>query len=208
MTRFASALLVHGAGSGPWVFDGWAASFPGVEIDPLDLHAGLQVAEASMLNYEAAVACAAGLLTPPLAVVGWSMGGLAAMLAAHRVEAEALVLLEASPPGEVQGFHERPTPEPGTFDPEQVYGSFPPGVRARTESLLARTERRRGVSVPTLPGRTLVVASGDFAAQRGSALADFYGADLLEFPEASHWDLVLDEAVRVSIATRLDAGIQ
>src|SRR2546423_73031 len=99
-----SLLLVHGAGNGPWVFDGWAETFPEVEIDPIDLHAGLRVTEASMLNYEAAVACAAALLARPLLVCGWSMGGLAAMMAAHRVDADALVLLEASPPGEVQGF--------------------------------------------------------------------------------------------------------
>lgn len=158
-----------------------------------------------MLNYEAAVACAAGLLARPLAVVGWSMGGLAAMMAAHRVEPEALVLLEASPPGEVQGFDERVALETGTFDPEQVYGPFPPGVRAGRESLLARAERKRGVSVPTLSARTVVVAGRDFADERGSALAAFYGAELLEFPEASHWDLVLDDGVRHSIAAHLDS---
>jgi pimeloyl-ACP methyl ester carboxylesterase len=174
-----------------------------VEIDPLDLHAGLQVAEGSMLNYEAAVACAAGLLARPLAVVGWSMGGLAAMMAARRINADALVLLESSPPGEVQGFEETVALEPGTFDPEEVYGPFPPGMRARPESLLARAERRRGVSVPALPGRTLVVAGREFPEERGAALAAFYDAELLEFPEASHWDLVLDDGVREAVAARL-----
>ena len=38
-----------------------------------------------MLNYEAAVASAAGLLRVPIVLVGWSMGGLASMMATHRV---------------------------------------------------------------------------------------------------------------------------
>jgi pimeloyl-ACP methyl ester carboxylesterase len=196
---------VHGAGSGPWVFDGWGETFH-VELDALDLHAGLNVAEASMLNYEAAVACAAGLLPRPLGVVGWSMGGLAAMMAAHRVDAEALVLLEPSPPGEVQGFDGGIALEPSTFDPEATYGAFPAGVEARPESSLARAERKRGISVPQLRGQVLVVAGREFPVERGSALADFYGADLLELPEASHWDLVRDPAVRSQVAASLSAS--
>ena len=198
-----SLLLVHGAGNGPWVFDGWAGTFPEVEIDAIDLHAGLQVTEASMLNYEAAVACAAALLPRPLAVCGWSMGGLAAMMAAHRVEADALVLLEASPPGEVQGFDATMPIEPGAYDPEAAYCAFPAEVRARPESALARAERKRGISVPALPARTLVVSGREFPAQRGSALAELYGAELLKFPDTSHWDLVLDSAVREAISGRL-----
>jgi pimeloyl-ACP methyl ester carboxylesterase len=201
-----SLLLVHGAGSGPWVFEGWAETFAGVEIDALDLHAGLQVTEASMLNYEAAVACAAALLPRPLAVCGWSMGGLAAMMAAHRVEAEVLILLEPSPPGEVQGFDATIPVEAGTFDPEAVYGAVPAGVRARPESSLARAERKRGISVPVLPGRVLVVSGAQFSEERGSALAELYGADLLAFPEARHWDLVLDSAVREAVAARLSGS--
>jgi pimeloyl-ACP methyl ester carboxylesterase len=159
-----------------------------------------------MLNYEAAVACAAGLLPRPLAVVGWSMGGLAAMMAAHRVEVDALVLLEASAPGEVQGFDESVPLVAGTFDPEVEYGAFPAGMRARPESSLARAERKRGISVPALPERTLVIAGRDFPVERGSAIAEHYGAELLEFPEAGHWDLVLDHAVREALAASLRAG--
>jgi len=183
------------------VFDGWADAFPGAELDAVDLHAGLSVAEASMLNYEAAVACAAGLLARPLAVVGWSMGGLAAMMAAHRIEAEALVLLEASPPAEVQGSDDSILPEPGTFDPEAEYGAFPGPARA--ESSLARAERKRGISVPDLPGRVLVVSGREFPKERGSALASFYRAELLELPGADHWALVRERAAREAVAERL-----
>jgi pimeloyl-ACP methyl ester carboxylesterase len=197
-------LLVHGAASGPWVFDGWAETFPDTDVYAVDLQAGLNVAEASMLNYEAAVTAAAGLLPRPLGVGAWSMGGLAAMMAARRAEPDALVLLEPSPPGEVQGFDESVRLEPGTLDSEEVYGRFPDGIRSRPESKLARAERKRGISVRSLPARTLVVSGRDFAAARGAALAEFYGIEQLAFPEASHWDLVRDPAVREQIAARLD----
>src|ERR687883_1905043 len=133
-------LLAHGAGSGPWVFDGWAESFPELEVEGVDLQGGLNVAEAAMSNYAAVVVRAAEWLPRPLALCGWSSGGLAAMMAARPAEADLLILLESSPPGEVQGCDESVPLRPGTFNPEETYGAFPPGIRARPESLLARAE--------------------------------------------------------------------
>jgi pimeloyl-ACP methyl ester carboxylesterase len=181
-------LLVHGAGSGPWIWEAW-------EGEPVDLQAGLNVGAVSMLNYEAAVARAAEWLEPPLVLVGWSMGGLVAMMAARRVEPERLVLLEPSPPAEVQGFAPDLPLEEGVYDPEGEYGPFPEGVRARPESLLARSERRRGISVPALPCPTLVVYGDEYADERGRAVAAFYGTDELKLEGASHWDLVLGKKV-------------
>ena len=157
-----------------------------------------------MLNYEAAVACAAGLLGAPLTLVGWSMGGLASMMAVHRVAVDALVLLEATPTAQVGTDVAKLAPlEPGTFDPEPVYGPFPPDMPVRRESSLARAERERGVSVPSLPRRTLVVAGRDFPELRGTRLAAYYDADLLEFPDAGHWDLVRDPAIREAVRDQL-----
>lgn len=183
-------LLIHGAGSGPWVFDGW-------EGEAVDLQAGLNVAAASMLNYEAAATADAALRRRRLVLVGWSMGGLVAMMAARRIEPDALVLLEPSAPAEVQGFEpELPLAE-GVYDPEEEYGRFP--VRARPESLLARSERKRGVSVPSLDFRTLVVYGDEFAEERGRPVASFYGAEELHVAGASHWDLVLGKTARAEI---------
>jgi pimeloyl-ACP methyl ester carboxylesterase len=193
-------LLAHGAGSGPWVFDGWAAAFPGLDVEAVDLMAGLNVPEASMSNYAAVIVRAAEWLPRPVALCGWSSGGLAAMMAARQAEADFLILLEASVPGEVQGFDESVPLRAGTFDPEETYGAFPPGMRARPESLLARAERKRGVSVPELPCPALVVYGDDFAEERGHALAAYYGAKELALPGLDHWDLVLDERVRTSLA--------
>jgi pimeloyl-ACP methyl ester carboxylesterase len=189
-------LLAHGAGSGPWVFDGWAGAFPDLDVEAVDLMAGLNVAEASMSNYAAVIVRAAEWLPRPVALCGWSSGGLAAMMAARQAEADFLILLETSPPGEVQGFDESVELRAGTFEPEETYGAFPPGMRARPESLLARGERKRGVSVAELPCPALVVYGDEFPEERGRALAAFYGAEERAFPGLDHWGLVLDESVR------------
>ncbi len=136
---------MHGAGEGPGVWEGW----PG---EAVDLQAGLSVAEASMLNYEAAIACDAALLPRPLCVVGRGLGALAAMMAARRVEPERLVLLDPWAPAEVGGAADAAV-----------------AASSRPESPRAVAECRRGISVPSLPGRTLVVGS--------DAVAAFYGAE-------------------------------
>ena len=187
---------MHGAGGGPWIFDGWAAAFPDLDVDAVDLQAGLVVARASMRNYAAAVAARANLLPPPVAVCAWSMGGLAALLAGERAQAARLVLLEPSPPAEVQGVDDEVALEEGTFDPEAVYGRFPPGIAARAESSLARGERKRGMSVPALPCPALVVYGEKFPAERGRHVASFYGAEELELAGVGHWGLVLEPAAR------------
>ena len=127
-------LLVHGAGEEPSVWEGW----DGIAID---LQAGLNVAEASMLNYEAAVACDAGLVEPPLCLVGRGMGALAVLLAAHRVLPAAIALMEPWPP-------ERPSPQ-----------------ATRPESQLVLEESRRGIEVPR-PGTPLLVVGNPAAAER------------------------------------------
>lgn len=195
-----AAVLVHGAGSGPWAFDGWAETFAGLQVDALDLQAGLAVEHASMWNYEAVVSCSAKLLPRPLVLVGWSMGGLVAMMAARRVRPAALVVLEPSPPAEVQGGDPAVEVRTGTFDPEVVYGRFPAGIATRPESALARAERKRGVSVSSLDCPALVVHGDSFGPERGEVLAGFYGADELHVPGATHWDLVLDASVRARLA--------
>ncbi len=197
-----SLLLVHGSGSGPWAFDGWAESFPGIEVATVDLQAGLDLAHATIADYAAAVERAAAPLLRPLAICAWSLGGLVAMVAAERVRPEALVLLETSPPLEVQGLR-AVDPQPGTFE---AGWASPPGLRRRPESLLAMGQRDRGVSVPALPvgTRTLIVFGDAFRHDRGPALAERYGAEQLAAGAATHWDMVLDVSLRQRVADWLD----
>lgn len=201
-----TAVLVHGAGSGPWVFDGWEEELGAVEPVRVDLQAGLDVSRATMCDYAAAVARAVRGAARPVAVCAWSLGGLAALLAAGDCRPDALVLLEASPPLEVQG-RRGIEPRPGTFDPEIAGGPFPPGVRSRPESSRAMGERDRGISVPAVPAGVplLAVAGAGYLRERGYGYAERYGAEVLDAGDATHWDLVRDPAIRRRIVDWLSA---
>ena len=202
-----SLLLAHGSGSGPWVFDDWAASFPGVTVAAVDLHANLDVSRASHADYAAAVGRAAAQLPQPVALCGWSMGGLVVLQAAEEVRPHAVIVIEPSAPAEVQGFRSETEVTDGSFDPEAVYGRFPAGIRARPESARARAERKAGISVPRLSCPSLVVFGDSFRAERGESVAQLYDSDELDLPGLDHWDLVLDERVRRAVARWLGVGV-
>jgi pimeloyl-ACP methyl ester carboxylesterase len=191
---------VHGAGSDPSIYAEWPASFPSVDVHAIDLQLGLNVRYASHAHYADRVVTAARQLPGPVSLCGWSMGGLAVLQAAARMNPHTVVLIDTSPPAEVQGFNPTFVPEPGSFDPEEVYGAFPEGVAARRESAFARAERKRGISVASLPCPSLVVFGREFAEERGAAVARLYGSDELAFPELDHWDLIRCPAVRSAIA--------
>lgn len=201
--RSASLLLIHGAASGPWVFRDWPASFPDAIVWAVDLQEGADVGTASMRDYAGRVEAAAVQLPRPLALCGWSMGGLVALMAAEGVQPAGLVLLEPSPPAEVQGSDPGSVLTTGTFSGEEAYGAFPPGVASRPESALARAERKRGIPVPAIPCPSLVVYGDEFADTRGRPVARLYGSEEAYFPGFDHWDLVLSPRVRDRIASFL-----
>ncbi|MDQ3660373.1 MAG: alpha/beta hydrolase [Actinomycetota bacterium] len=203
----ASLMLVHGAGSGPWVFERWGVAFPGIEVVAIDLHDGLDVSRTSMQDYARSLVDASTGLRTPLFVCGWSMGGLVALMASASLELAGLILIEPSPPAELQGFDETHELRKGAFDPEQAYGAFPAGIKSRWESQLARDERKRGVTVPSVTCPCLVVWGDEFATDRGRAVAGLYSAEGIPIPGADHWDLVLNlegrDAVRQWIESHL-----
>jgi len=205
-TPLKSLVLAHGSGSGPWVFDGWDDDFPGVELRVPDLQEGLDVAAASMADFAAAIVRAADGLPRPFALCGWSLGGLAAMMAAEHVPPDRLVLLEPSAPAEVQGTDPTVPLGHGLLDPVATYGAFPAGIASRPDSSLARAERKRGISVPSLPCPTLVVYGDELPEERGAAVAANYGAESLHVRGAGHWDLVLDPEIRRALRTWLSVG--
>jgi pimeloyl-ACP methyl ester carboxylesterase len=203
----ASLLLVHGAGSGPWVYDRWLSAFPTLTVEAVDLQEGLAVEQASMSDYADRIAAAARTMVGPVALCGWSMGGLVVLQAAQEMQPHSVVLLEASAPAEVQGRDPDVQLVGGVFDPEAEYGKFPAGIAARPESLLARAERKRGISVPSLPCPSLVIATADFPDERGRSVADLYGSEFVEFSELRHFDLVLNAAPRQAVADFLGARL-
>lgn len=203
----ASLVLVHGAGSGPEIFRVWIDEFSDLAVVAPDLHEGLDVSRASMQDYAQAVVRAVTSLPRPLYLCGWSMGGLVALMAADSIEPAGLILLEASPPAEVQGSDESVPLRTGTFDPEQVYGAFPVGVHSRPESQLARDERKRGISVPSLPCPCLVIWCEAFPEERGRRIADLYEAETLPIAGADHWDLVTNPEVRREVRNWLNRSL-
>lgn len=189
-------VLVHGAGSGPDVFKDWPPDFAGVECVTVDLHEHIDVSRASMADYRSAVVAVCEGVPSPFALCGWSMGGLVAMMAAGQAAPAAVVVLEPSPPAEIQGWNGSTPVSHGVFDPEIAYGSFPSGFRSRPESSRARSERKRGISIPRVDCPLLVVYGDQFPDERGRQLADYYHAQQRYVPGRDHWGLVLDPAVR------------
>ena len=126
-----------------------------------------------------------------------------AVWAAVESPPDLLIVIEPSPPAEIQGSRSHIEPGAGTFDPEDVYGPLPGWLRARPESLLARGERKRGVSVPRLACPTVVVFGADFAEERGRAVAERYSATPLGFPGIGHNQLIRDTAVRAALRPML-----
>jgi len=197
----ASVLLVHGAGSGPWIYRDWGDAFENIPITAVDLQEGLDVARSSMNDYAERVSDAGKQMKQPVAIVGWSMGGLVAMYVAHQLRLHSLALIEPSPPAETQGFHPHVELTDGAFNAEEVYGKFPADILSRPESSLARAERKRGMSVPALPRRTLIIYGDDFRVERGEALVDFYNVEGRFFVGLGHWDLVLNPKVREAVSS-------
>ncbi len=192
---------MHGAATGPWVFDDWLATWPRDDVHVPDLQDGLDVAHASMSDYADRVVAAVG--DGPAVVCGWSMGGLVAMMAAARCRLAGLVLIEPSVPAEISADPEWPL-ETGSYDSATVYGPSVPGLRHRPESLLARAERKRGINVPAIGCPTLVVVGRDDFDPRRRRTAEHYGAELMVFDDLGHYELVIDPRVRAAIADWVD----
>jgi pimeloyl-ACP methyl ester carboxylesterase len=109
--QLKSLVLVHGAGSGPWIFSSWRYCFGQIDLRAVDLLADIDADNASMTDYAEAVEKAAHEVPSPRACCGWSMGGLVAMMA-HK-DFDALVLIEPSPPAELQGYDPQVMISPG-----------------------------------------------------------------------------------------------
>ena len=176
-------LLVHGAANSASVWRYWQEflahlgwSSYAVDLRGHGRSPGL-VDGAAMTDYADDVAeVAAGLSEAPV-VIGWSMGGLVALMFANRGLARACIALAPSAPAtecdarvEIRG---------GTFGPEEygITGYNPtdqPAMpdldteerlvalgSASLESRTARDERRAGIVILSLPCPLLVVTQGN-----------------------------------------------
>jgi len=209
-------ILVHGAANSARVWTFWQAELArrGWSSHAIDLRghgasAPAELGTTRMADYaDDVVALARSLRQPPI-LVGWSMGGLVAMMAAAACRARACVGLAPSAPtqtcdasvplragvfgAEEYGIVDRdPDRQPAMPDldrDERLIALESLGI----ESRLARDERKAGIVVRDAPCPVLILtgtADKQWPRLRYDDLP--FSADRLEIVGASHWGLVLN----------------
>lgn len=212
-------VLVHGAANSKMVWRFWQAALAarGWSSYALDLRghgesAAVDLAATGMADYAEDVIALAGHLERPPALVGWSMGGLVAMMAAAPCRAVACLGLAPSVPARVRdasvcirsgvfgpeeyGIVDRdPDQQPMMADLDREERGVALASLAQ-ESRRARDERQAGVVIDAL-ACPLLVATGTADAQWPRArYADLHLArQHLEVSGASHWGLVLNRRI-------------
>ncbi|WP_372781891.1 alpha/beta hydrolase [Phenylobacterium sp.] len=152
-------VMVHGAFCGGWAFEHFRAPFEaaGFEVLAPDLrgHGADEPSEAvigvSMTDYAADIAKLCAELPEPPVLLGHSMGGLVAQLAARKAKLKALVLLAPSPPWGVAGSS---LEEAATAFGVQMMGAFSSGalqpdnglMRAYSLDRMPKAEREAAVA--------------------------------------------------------------
>jgi pimeloyl-ACP methyl ester carboxylesterase len=209
-------ILVHGAANSAAVWTYWSAAlaadgWPSYAID-LRGHgasAPTDLSQTGMRDYLDDVRQLAEQLRERPVIVGWSMGGLVAIMAAEAGLARACVGLAPSTPAET--VDEGVTLRVGEFGPAE-YGitSRDPDDQSAMpdldheerlvalgslgqESRYARDERQRGIVVSSLPCPLLIVTgTGDRQWPRERYAGLHLPAEHLVMEGASHWGLVLN----------------
>jgi pimeloyl-ACP methyl ester carboxylesterase len=222
-------ILVHGAANSAAIWTYWTDALvaDGWPVHAVDLRghgasAAVDLSYTGMNDYLGDVRQLAEQLRERPVVVGWSMGGLVAMMAAAAGLARACIGLAPSTPARV--LDERVTLRTGEFGPEE-YGiidddpdqqpEMPDLDREERlvalgslgrESRYARDERQRGVVITGIPCPLLIVTGTldrQWPRERYDGL--HLPADYLVAEGASHWGLVLNRrALAATIPAVLD----
>lgn len=211
-----SALLIHGAGGGGWEWNLWRGVFAaqGLRVDAPDLQPSPAGVQATVFDdYLAQVRAAMRALPRPRALVGASLGGLLAAVAAD--EADALVLVNPLPPAP---FHKRLPPRtwPDVV-PWRRHARLASTCRAlpdadcaavlyafrrwRDESGLTMNHTAAGLPVAKPRCPVLCMASEndeDIPATATVALAEAWQADLIRLDSASHIGPLFDRYATVA----------
>ena len=210
-----SIILVHGAATsaGVWTFWQRELAASGRASHALDLRGhgqsdGADLSHTSMSDYASDLRSVAEEFARPPVLMGWSMGGLLAMMVAAAVDAVACVALAPSAPAKRRDSLR--TLRAGEFGPEE-YGitSLDPGDQPEMpdldqeereialaslsrESRLARDERAAGIVVEP-PGCPLLIVTGASDTRWPPQKYDDLPleAEFHNVAGASHWGLVL-----------------
>ncbi len=106
-----TAVCLHGLGLGPWLWDAWLPGLKaaGIRVIAAELpgHGSDAATDASLQDCVTAVTSCLDTLTGPVALVGHSVGGLVAQLAAVGRPLHAVVLVSPLPVGNVRMMPER-----------------------------------------------------------------------------------------------------
>jgi pimeloyl-ACP methyl ester carboxylesterase len=212
-------ILIHGAANSARVWRFWQEELAarGWSSYALDLRGhgegeAIDLSETRMADYADDVIALARELRRAPVLVGWSMGGLVAMMAAQACDARACVGLAPSTPA--QRYDASVQIRSGVFGPEE-YGivhrdpdrqpMMPDLDRDERlialnslvmESRVARDERKGGITIDKLEC-PLLVATGTAASQwPRERYEDLHLArEHIEAAGASHWGLVLNRRV-------------
>jgi pimeloyl-ACP methyl ester carboxylesterase len=208
-------ILIHGSANSAAVWTFWqqalaAQGWPSYAID-LRGHGQSgprELAHTSMQDYAADVTVLVAQCRQPPVLIGWSMGGLVALMVAATGVAGACVGLAPSTParqlntsvalrtgefgGEEYGITSHdPDEQPAMPDLDREERLLALASLGR-ESRLARDERQRGIIIEALPCPLLIVTgTRDRAWPRQRYNNLWLTADYLSVEGASHWGLVL-----------------
>ena len=209
-------VLIHGSANSAGIWQGWqqALAQTGWSSYALDLRghgrsAAVDLAHVSMTDYAQDVQELVAQLRQPPVLLGWSMGGLVALMVAARGGVAACVTLAPSVPALQVNTT---TPLRTGVMTAAAYGitSTDPAVQPAMpdltleecaialmslgpESLYARDERQQGIVIPALPCPLLLVTGSQDGLWPTTRYADLWlPATRLEMVGASHWGLVLN----------------
>ncbi len=224
-------VLVHGAANSALVWTCWQAALAerGWASYAIDLRghgqsAPCDLSGVSMRDYAEDVRSLLAQLQHPV-VMGWSMGGLVAMMAAAAGESRACIALAPSAPArardasvelrtgvfgpEEYGITSRdPADQPAMPDLDRDEREIAIASLAQ-ESRLARDERAAGIVIESLPCPLLIVTgSNDPLWPRSRYNGLWLDATYLDIPGASHWGLVLSRRALSSAAPAVVAWLE
>ena len=216
-------ILIHGSANSAavWAFWQQALAEQGWPSYAIDLRGHGQsgprdLSHTSMQDYAADVTMLVTQCRQPPVLIGWSMGGLVALMVAATGVAGACVGLAPSTParqlntsvalrtgefgGEEYGLTSRdPDAQPAMPDLDREERMIALASIGR-ESRLARDERQRGILIEALPCPLLIVTgTRDRAWPRERYNNLWLTADYLSMEGASHWGLVLQRRALSSL---------
>jgi pimeloyl-ACP methyl ester carboxylesterase len=215
-------VLVHGAANSAVVWAYWQAALAeaGWASYAIDLRghghsAPLDLSHTRMRDYVDDVSSLMSQLGPEPVLMGWSMGGLVAMMAASEGAPAACVALAPSVPSRER---DAAAPlRPGVFGAEfyGITGDDPDNQPAMPdldreermialsslgpESQLARDDRKAGIVIESMPCPLLIVTGTNDRLWPRATYDDLrLPAQHLEIEGASHWGLVLSRRALAS----------